>query len=682
MVLIFRFVQGQTTVFVNQNAIGKNDGTSWQDAFKTISEALKIKKSDTIKIMMGVYYASSTNDPNESLDLSNTEVIIGGYGAIGNEIKYDPILFPTVISGDIGTAKDTTDNSYQLMQCKKTGGKIWIEGLQFEESNGINAQFPKNKGGAIWIDSNNAIANLEVIIRNCKFTKNRSQTGGAIYFNENINDFSIIPRIEYCTFDKNISRFVGGGAIYIPYIIKSDNDSLSIKKSGFINNYSGENGGAIVFKEIKGKYIIDSTDFFNNFCFGDGASIFQGLSIYVSGSLNIKNSNFENNLANNSNLSIVRANSKNIIDSTNLNIINCNFINNVSDYGDGGAIYYNNFSGYTNLNIQKTNFENNTALNDGGAIFIETETDFKLTIDQSKFIKNKSAESGTGAIFYQAGYGPKGYKDINNISISNTLFARNSDAIAFNNGSYGTMPIDINNCTFFKNGKYIFGKSYNPLSDYIDNYAVMKIRNCAIWEPNSNIYYMFYNGDPKKTSISDFYVYNSIVNVSSLFVNVNADKGGVIYSRYPQFKDTLNNDFSLLPCSPAINKGNRYIIDSLGILYDLAGNPRIYQDSVDIGAYESQKECMVANQDLDSQEVFKLIPNLTYPNATIQLQINAANINDKYQIRIVDLSGKWIATYNADLQTTFDAPPNSGLYFVQLISENAIVGVAKLVVVE
>lgn len=62
--------------------------------------------------------------------------------------------------------------------------------------------------------------------------------------------------------------------------------------------------------------------------------------------------------------------------------------------------------------------------------------------------------------------------------------------------------------------------------------------------------------------------------------------------------------------------------------------------------------------------------------------MNAANINDNYQIRIVDINGKWIATYNSNLQTTIEAPPTSGLYYVQLIEENAIVGVAKLVVVE
>lgn len=61
---------------------------------------------------------------------------------------------------------------------------------------------------------------------------------------------------------------------------------------------------------------------------------------------------------------------------------------------------------------------------------------------------------------------------------------------------------------------------------------------------------------------------------------------GNLFGLDPMFVDTSAGDFTLLPCSPAINAGNNAIVNSLGILTDLAGNPRILGDTVDMGAYE------------------------------------------------------------------------------------------------
>ncbi|MEZ4891441.1 MAG: choice-of-anchor Q domain-containing protein [Saprospiraceae bacterium] len=53
----------------------------------------------------------------------------------------------------------------------------------------------------------------------------------------------------------------------------------------------------------------------------------------------------------------------------------------------------------------------------------------------------------------------------------------------------------------------------------------------------------------------------------------------------PLFRDTANNDFSLLPCSPLIDAGSNAA--AAGLLTDISGAPRIQGGTVDIGAYES-----------------------------------------------------------------------------------------------
>ncbi|MEL6721165.1 MAG: choice-of-anchor Q domain-containing protein, partial [Bacteroidota bacterium] len=59
----------------------------------------------------------------------------------------------------------------------------------------------------------------------------------------------------------------------------------------------------------------------------------------------------------------------------------------------------------------------------------------------------------------------------------------------------------------------------------------------------------------------------------------------VTFDSNSPFIDELNNNFTLSPCSPAINAGNNHFASDLTT--DLKGNPRIQDGQVDIGAYEA-----------------------------------------------------------------------------------------------
>ncbi|MBK6995402.1 MAG: hypothetical protein IPH31_10915 [Lewinellaceae bacterium] len=69
-----------------------------------------------------------------------------------------------------------------------------------------------------------------------------------------------------------------------------------------------------------------------------------------------------------------------------------------------------------------------------------------------------------------------------------------------------------------------------------------------------------------------------------------------LYGLNPLFRDTANHDYSLLPCSPLINAGSN--LAASGILTDLAGNPRILEGTVDIGAYEAPAFALAAEPEV------------------------------------------------------------------------------------
>jgi hypothetical protein len=56
----------------------------------------------------------------------------------------------------------------------------------------------------------------------------------------------------------------------------------------------------------------------------------------------------------------------------------------------------------------------------------------------------------------------------------------------------------------------------------------------------------------------------------------------------PQFVNAAGGNLELQPTSPCINVGNNAAIEATGMTTDLAGNPRIYDGVVDMGAYEAQ----------------------------------------------------------------------------------------------
>lgn len=98
--------------YVNRAATGAGDGTSWEDAFVTLSEALEHAQGcaalTEVWVAQGVYVPGASS--NDSFALRDNLAIYGGFA--GDESSLDERDWqgrPTILSGDVG-GDDATDD--------------------------------------------------------------------------------------------------------------------------------------------------------------------------------------------------------------------------------------------------------------------------------------------------------------------------------------------------------------------------------------------------------------------------------------------------------------------------------------------------------------------------------------------------------------------------------------------
>ncbi|MEQ9262016.1 MAG: T9SS type A sorting domain-containing protein [Owenweeksia sp.] len=251
---------------------------------------------------------------------------------------------------------------------------------------------------------------------------------------------------------------------------------------------------------------------------------------------------------------------------------NCTVYDNYTIYGTGLSL--------TNsiIGIQNSSFKNNYAQQDGGAIHVDPD---------SKLYCSEVLWSGNGCAYFGGA--------IENIS--------------------GT--VDIRNSVFHNNYASLGGAMYNS-SGIVRMSHVTEVASVAGGSFNGpNQGFRFIHPGERKifNSVITGRVGTSVNNTASVeFRNClltgsrtanntwrsawGTDKGGNIDAK-PLFVDSLNENFNLAKCSPGIDAGNNNFIpmdtwdadgdgDTLEVLpYDYAGNTRIINSTVDMGAYEA-----------------------------------------------------------------------------------------------
>ncbi len=589
LLCVFNSINAQV-YYVSSGAVGT--GTSWSDASGDLSTILNNASAGSqVWVASGIYYpvqcsACSEEQRDMPFEVSDSVEVYGGF--VGNETNLNQRDWEnnvTILSGDIDQNGILDGNAGTILQFTRVSNMTILDGFSLVDGYAINPLSGdgerENSGAAIYnqggldgshshplisncIFSNNTAAgfggaicnngsyggNANPIFENCIFLNNTSQQGGGAIYNQASFSGSALPIYSNCTFENNIAIDGSGGAIYNQGAENGDCNP-SFLNCHFIGNSTSDYGGGVYCHGRKGR----SNPIFENCIFEANEANFGG------GSSNNGTTNGESNAI----------------------YTDCIFENN-HVLGDGGGVFnWGANEGLSNASFFDCIFRNNNSDFAGAGLFNNgINGTANATVLNCQFISNVATTYG-GAMY---NHGKNGNASA---TITNCLIANNYGSSAggvYNLGSSnGNASPRITNCTFYGNTANVGGAVYNNASDSTGTSSPI-ITNCVFWKNEANFGRVFRNvlGTP--------FIQYSVVDEPDC-TSMNSGIGsmvtcgeGIIFNVYPEFEDTLGGDFRLKPNSLILDLGHNLTIDTTGIDFDLDHQNRIFNNVVDLGAYE------------------------------------------------------------------------------------------------
>ncbi len=326
------FTIRNNVIYVDVNAEGNNDGSSWTNAYRYLQDALaeadSADKPVEIRAAKGTYKpdqggTTTAGDRAATFGLDNGITLRGGYAGNGevNPDARDIDAHKTILTGDLyGNDygfSNNNENSYHVVTAGGTGEPGTIDGFVITGGNAnIGTSTSKTAcGGGMFIDSGSHI------VTNCIFTKNM-----ATYFGGGVHINSGSPQIIHCQMFSNVvvntpgSTAGRGGGISMGYGEAVIDDCIITGNQ--VNAYGGgvycdNSNGIVRYCKITG----------NTAWFGGGLSSFFG------NGLNVSNCLISDNTASDGGGGIILGHSS-------ATIINCTITRNTAQTR-GGSVYIN-----------------------------------------------------------------------------------------------------------------------------------------------------------------------------------------------------------------------------------------------------------------------------------------------------------------------------------------------------
>ncbi|GIV31813.1 MAG: hypothetical protein KatS3mg030_115 [Saprospiraceae bacterium] len=598
-------LNAQQTYFVKKDAVGANDGSSWANAFTDLHSALqKSEYGDQIWVASGTWYPTDDTDRSKRFELKNGVKLYGGFSGWETSLaERDWETNKTILSGDIGITGDSTDNSYNILFMMDVDSSTRVDGFYFTGGQADLIYDPvASAGAAIHIDgSQGGFAYPK--IHNCTFEYNVAFTGGAVSVNGTMEG-SVAPQFYNCTFRFNRAFGTDGGAI-ARYGGSWEEMPRDFWNCTFFKNEAKRDGGAVYFKDSERTDTIEfrGCHFEENYALRYGGAIRLGLGrVSPSSNTIISNCLFYRNSSNIFGASLmVHASFFGENYFKYFKMDSCLFLEeNVDMPSDPELIFFefpfgSSFDSTSELILTNCVFEKctgevmmyfivssgNTNTNIVGNSFKENIIDiFMVQLGVlSQDLPSKYPSFHLANLEVVSNFGSANSLVSLSVLYSDVVFAnsliRLNDGFSFMcnirplNSNIPPPPVYCSSNIFLENNS-------PTLSNDNINKGV-KMFN-SIFTGNSSSFYdsMYIDFSLLDANYCDSTMYPPTCGPNNLF------------GLDPMFLDTAAGDYRLHPCSPARDAGDNSIIDSLGILTDIAGQPRIQGGVVDMGAWESE----------------------------------------------------------------------------------------------
>jgi hypothetical protein len=453
--------------FVHATATGNNDGSSWENAYTTLHDALEnYNENDEIWVAAGTYLPENPNLWIDSIKrtfyLHQDVSIYGGFNGTETSLdQRDPSANATILSGDLDG--DDVDGDLDSNKVDNVINVVYIEAaisnatridgftIRGGYADGDDSVLFNQRAGGIWSLGS-------PLINNCQFKQNYSVSFGAgLYLREEASAEAIVT---HCIFESNRSGRSGGGMIIgnmgAPGMVQIDSCQ-------FIRNEGIAGGGLYVSGSSAA---ISNCEFTENVTFSavDGA----GGGLYYSGNAGISNRE--------------------------VTVTDCTFNDNTSNNG-GGFYMTSRGLGNDNITISNCDFIRNMALSstvsvypDGGAIgfqYLEGNTSNDSILILNCLLENNTAGLYGGGIAFLNGYGTGNYFEVNNCQIIGNNSEGYGGGILFAEKECSSnMEVKVVDCLIENNNAELGAGGFGQ--DFTSNNNHLEINNCEIFNNTSN----------------------------------------------------------------------------------------------------------------------------------------------------------------------------------------------------
>jgi hypothetical protein len=233
-------------VYVDVDATGANDGSSWRDAYRRLQDALGAGQE--VRVAQGIYKPDQGNgftpgDKGATFELVPGVTVKGGYAGFGEPAPdaRDIVKYKTILSGDLAgndvQVAEPCDLFYEPTRGENSENVVTVRCCG-EESPVLDG-FTITGGNADYSGGGLVIDYFDVIIIDCIFINNSAgYNGGAVSF------WNSRTRFTRCSFICNWAAG-NGGAIDMDGCGTCRDSYGAFVDCRFINNWAGRDGGAL-----------------------------------------------------------------------------------------------------------------------------------------------------------------------------------------------------------------------------------------------------------------------------------------------------------------------------------------------------------------------------------------------------------------------------------------------------